>query len=257
MDKKICIIVTLLCVFLLLFSSVSFADKIYLKNGKVYDGKLLGRSEKRFLFSVDIEGVSFRMSFFPDEVEKLELGKETVEEQIPYLKEVESFKVKVSRDKPKFYEMSLYKESQIDAKEDTFTEEELKNSLTKEEAEYYDKFNYILKKYVDKLNFIQNTYSSLTIATREDFAKAKTYMDELYFELGGLFIPRAFEKSHRDYLESLRAGFAAFSALERGILEEASKQFQISETLRQRSMLEFRRIILERKAAALNSLKKQ
>jgi len=203
------------------------ADKIYLKNGKIYEGKLIGKSEKRFLFSVNADGVTFQMSFFPDEVEKIELDKDSMEKQIPYLKEVETLKVQVKeeeKEKSKTYELSLFKESAVGKLEmPTFSEAELKKILKQDEAEYYERFNEILKRYMDKFAAIQDIYMNLTTATKEEFGSAKSYMDELYFELNNLFVPEAFHKSHVSYLESVKANFLAFTALEQGMLDEAAE----------------------------------
>jgi hypothetical protein len=233
--------------YLLGFSGSAYADKVYLKDGKNYEGKLIGKSERRFLFSMNVGGETFQMSFFPEDVEKIELDKDTVEAQIPYLKEVESLKVKVDEGKTKTYQLSLYKESQSNiGNAPTFSEKELKSTLNKEEGEYYTKFNDILKRYVDKLQVVQNIYMNLTTATRDDFAQAKQYMDELYFELNNIIVPEAFKKSHTSYLESLKAGFLAFRALEQGMLDEASAQIKVSEESKQRSMSEFRQVIVAR-----------
>jgi hypothetical protein len=237
------------CFFVFPFFCFSvFADKIYLKDGKSYEGKLIGKSDRRYLFSMTVGGESFRMSFFPEDVEKIELGKDTVEEQIPYLKEVESFNVEAKEDKSKTYQLSLYKESQSGVAEPhRFSEKELKKSLNKQESEYYTKFNAILKKYIDKLQFVQNLYLNLTVATREDFAQAIQYMDEVYFELNNIYVPEAFKKSHVSYLDSLKAAYLAFNALLRGMLDEASKQIKISEESKQHSMEQFRQVIVSRK----------
>ncbi|MEK7849794.1 MAG: hypothetical protein AAB213_03110 [Candidatus Omnitrophota bacterium] len=228
--------------------SLAYADKIYLKNGKSYDGRLVGKSERRYLFALDIgSGDSVQVSFFTEDVEKIELGKDTVESQIPYLKEVESLRVEVNESGPKVYEISLYKESQGKKADPTFSEQELRKSLSREESEYYQRFNEILKKYVDKFSAIQNIYMNLTTATREDFESAKQYMDELYFELNNLFVPETFKKSHISYLQSVKASYLAFNALGQGMLDEAAKQIKISEDSKQRCMEEIREIISKKK----------
>ena len=233
-----------------MFASLGLADKIYLKNGKVYDGKLIGRSERRFLFSVDADGVIFQMSFFPEDVKKIELGKDTVESQIPYLKDVETMKVEVNKeDNPKTYELSLYNKNPGMAGQEVFSDVELKKALDKDEYEYYHRFNDIIKRYADKFAAIQNIYMNLTTASDEDFASAKQYMDELYFELNNIFVPEAFKESHVDYLASVKGSFLAFNALQRRMLDEASKQIKISEDSKQKSMDEFRKVILAKKAA--------
>jgi hypothetical protein len=246
--------------FLLLASGTFFvldgraSDKIYLKNGTVYEGKLIGKSEKRFLFSVEADGEKFQMSFFPEEVEKIELDKDSMDKQVPYLKEVETLKVKVKdekpEEKPRVYELSLYKESVGAIATPEYSEIELKKALSKDEVEYYQRFNDILQKYMDKFAMIQNLYVNLTTATRDDFAQAKQYMDEIYFELNNIFVPEAFKKSHMAYLESVKSSFLAFNALEQGMLDEASKQLKISEETKQRSMSEFRQVIVSRKTQA-------
>lgn len=218
-------------------------DKIFLKNGTSYEGKLVGKSDKRYLFKVNSEGEIFEMSFFPEEVEKIELGKDSMDREVPYLKEVEPLKVPVKVGKPAVYELSLYQESVGKTDAPSFTEQELKLKLSKEEAEYYDRFNDILKRYTDKLFFVQSVYSNLTTATREDFESAKGYMDSLYFELNNIVVPEAFKKSHSYYLQSLKANYLAFSALSQGMLDEASQQIKITDESKQASMAEFRQVI--------------
>lgn len=234
---------------------ICLADKIYLKNGKAYEGKLVGKSEKRFLFSVDLEGGKIPMSFFPEDVEKLELDKDSMESQIPYLKNVETLKVKVAQENPKVYEMSLYKENQFQTNVSNFSEKELSKALSPEEMEYYEKFNDVLKRYIDKFSMIQNIYTNMTTATREDFEEAKHYMDELYFELNNIFVPAVFKKSHAMYLASVKASYLAFNALENAMLDEASKQIKYSEDAKQQSMAEFRNVILDCKSARVQSAK--
>lgn len=243
----------LFSIFYSLFSilcSSAFADKIYLKNGKMYEGKLIGKSHLRYLFSIDTAGESLRMSFFMEDVDKIELGKDTVEEQIPYLKEVESLKVKVKEDELKIYELSLYNKNLQVQDQVMFSEPQLKKVLASDEYDYYEKFTAILNKYVDKIAFIQNIYANLTTIRREDFSLAKQYMDELYFELNNIYVPEAFRKSHMAYLESVRETFLGFGALEQEKLDEASKHIKISEDAKQKFVEEFRSVILSRKPAA-------
>ena len=244
---------TLWIVLFLMASSLVFADKIYLKSGKSYEGKLIGKSDRRYLFSVNASGETFEMSFFPEDVEKIELDKESMEKQTPYLKEVETFKVPVKEDqednKSRVYQLSLFKESEGASGALAFTEKEMKSFLNKEETEYYQRFNDILKRYVDKLAAVQNTYQNLTTATKDDFSAAMQYMDELYFELNNIVVPEAFKKSHTLYLASIKANFLTFRALGQGLLDEAAKQMKISEEDKQNAMLEFRNIIVSRKSS--------
>lgn len=237
--------------FLLFFAgySLACADKIYLKDGKVYEGKLLGKSPVRYLFSVNFEGESAEMSFFLEDVNKLELGKDTVEEQIPYLKEVESLQVEVKEQQPKTYEFSLYGKNQGPVGQPVLPESELKKKLTKNEYEYYQRFNDILKRYADKYAAIQHIYLNLTTANRDDYISAKQYMDELYFELNKLFVPEIFKKAHITYLESVRATFLGFDALEHGKLDEAAKQIKQSEDSKQNAISEFREVIVTKTPA--------
>lgn len=223
-----------------------FADRIYLKDGKVYEGKLIGQNDQRYLFSVLLGEEYIRMSFFPEDIERLERDKETVQTTLPYLKDVESFKISFNEDQPKVYEATLYKESQEKAGDSSFLEGELQGALSEKESEYYRKFNHVLKKHIDHFSYIQNLYINLTTATREDYAQAKQYLDQIYFELNNMKAPEIFQRTHGLYLESVKAGFMVFSALERGLLEEASRQIKISEETKQQSMLEFRNIIMER-----------
>jgi len=224
-------------------------DKIFLKNGTSYEGKLVGKSDKRFLFKVSSDGEIFEMSFFPEEVEKVELGKDSMDREVPYLKEVEPLKVPVKAGKPTVYELSLYQESVGKMDTPSFTEQELKSKLSKEEAEYYDRFNDILKRYTDKLFFVQNVYANLTTATRDDFESAKTYMDSLYFELNNIAVPEVFKKSHNYYLQSLKANYLTFSALTLGMLDEAAQQKKVADESKQASMAEFRQVIALKKSS--------
>ncbi len=255
MYRKKTVIISFFVILMIAGVPLCRADKIYLKNGKIYEGKLEGRSEKRFLFSVEVEGEQFPMSFFPEDVQKLELDKDSVESQIPYLKDVETLKVKVTEDRPKIYEMSLYQESRFQAEDSGFSEKELRKVLSGEEIEYYEKFNLILKRYIDKFSMVQNIYADMTTATRENFIEARHYMDELYFELNNIFVPAAFKKSHAMYLASVKASYLAFNALENAMLDEASKQIKFSEESKQQSMVEFRQVILNRKTSKEASLK--
>ncbi len=247
MHKKMSTVIILVFLFNL-YGLHAHADKIFLKDGKNYEGKLIGKSDRRYLFVMKIDNEEFKMSFFPEDVERIELDEDTVESQIPFLKDVDTFKVPIEKDQSRSYELSLYKESQIKAADSKFSEDELKGVLNKQEAEYYVKFNNILQKYVDKFQMIQNLYLNLTTATREDFARAKEYMDQLYFELNSIFVPDAFKGSHSLYLESVKASYLAFSALQQGMLDDASKQTKISEDTKQRSMSEFRQVIMLRKS---------
>ena len=249
MDKKSFSWFILVFSLIVLFPSFCLADKIYLKNGKVYEGKILGRSDRRYLFSMDAGGESLSVSFFLEDIAKVELGKDSVDKQIPYLKEVESTEMAVKQEKSKIYELSIYKKGQTSSSEALFSDVDLVKLLSKEEYEYYQGYNEILNRYADKTAAIQDIYTNLTTATKQDFATAKGYMEDLYFELNGLVVPEIFKKSHISYLESVKATYMAFGALEQGLLEEASKQIKISEESRQRSVSELREIILDRKSS--------
>jgi len=249
MDKNSGTWFILILFFIVLFPSFCLADKIYLKDGKVYEGKILGRSDRRYLFSLDADGESLPVSFFLENVAKVELNKDSVDKQIPYLREVESTKMTVEQENPKVYELSIYKKGQTPSTETLFSDGGLVKLLTKQEYEYYETYNEILNRYADKIVAIQDIYADLTKATKQDFANAKGYMEDLYSELNSLVVPEIFKKSHVSYLESVKATYMVFTALEQGLLEEASKQIKISEESRQRSVSEFRQIILDRKSA--------
>ena len=72
-------------------------------------------------------------------------------------------------------------------------------------------------------------------------------MDELYFELNNIVVPDLFKRSHTEYLESVKATYLTFNALEQGVLDEATKQIKISEDSKERSMADFRDVILQKK----------
>ncbi len=233
-------------VFLLIFSaSACWADTLYLKNGKVYEGKVTGKSYKRYVFVVDLAGEKIPLSFFIDEVEKVDLSKDSAEAQIPFLKEVETFQVPVSQDKTKVYESSVYKDEKLTVAE-SMSDPQIRQKLAPEEFEYYQRYNEIVKRYTDQLVAIQNIYLDLTNATKEEFAVAKKDMDEFYFDLNSLFVPGAFQESHKTYLESVKATYLVFNALEQGALEEASRQMKLADEKKERALGLFRKILTDR-----------
>jgi hypothetical protein len=238
---------------LALFPPLSLADKIYLKDGKVYEGKIIGRSDRRYLFSLDTDGEFLPVSFFLENVAKVELSKDSVAKQIPYLKEVESTKMAAGEEgqkkeeNQKVYELSLYKKGQTQPTEPPFSDADLVKILSKEEYDYYLRYNEILRRYADKVVAIENIYADLTKATKQDFTTAKGDMEDLYYELNSMPVPESFKKSHASYLESVKATYLGFSALEQGLLEEASKQIKISDDAKQRAASEFRETILNKK----------
>lgn len=235
---------------LLVFAATAYADKITLKTGKVYEGKVTGKSDRRYLFSLNIDGDFFPISFFIDQVEKVELSKDTVEAQIPYLKDVESMKVPVRQETSKIYEFSLYNkdQNQAMAADLPFTEADVRNLLNKEELAYYDRYNQVLGRYADKLVEVQDIYANLLSATRADFTRVRQSMDELYFELNDIPAPPAFKAYHASYLESVKAMYLAFNALDRGQLDAASRQTKISEESKARSIDLFRKLIESRRS---------
>ena len=251
MKKRGLVILTLVGLGLGLSVSTALADKVYLKDGKVYEGKLIGKSPWRYLFNVSAAGETAQMSFFVEDVDKIELSKDTVESQIPYLKDVESLDVKVAhpevRQDSQQYRLALYTKSQDMPAAEVFTDTELKKVLNDQEYEYYQKFTDILKRYADKFSTIQNIFLNLTTASKEDFGACKQYMDEMYFEMNSLYIPQLFKKSHTLALESAKSTYLAFNSLEQGQLEEASKQIKTSEDSRERAAQEFRAAIESRK----------
>ena len=158
--------------------------------------------------------------------------------------------VNEEKQKPKTYELSLYNKNPNMTTQSFFPEAELKKLLAKDEYAYYQRFNEILNKYTDKFVFIDNLYTNLTTASKDDFASAKQFTDELYFELSNITVPEAFRKSHAAYLQSVKATFLAFSALEEGRLDEASKQIKISDERKQAFVDEFRHMMDDRKSQA-------
>ncbi len=236
-----------LFLFLLGGAGVAFADKIYLKDGKMYEGKLIGRSDRRYLFAIDVDGTPIQMSFFPEDVEKIDMGKNTREEQVPYLNEVESLKVNVKEDDPKVYELSLFNEaSQEGAAAEggfSFSEKDLIGALTEEEAEYYFKFNQVLARYTDKLAAVQVIYLNIAQASRDDLATAQKCYDDMYFDLNHFPVPDSFKRPHQAYLDSVKAAFLAYGALGERQLDEALQQFKVSEDAKAASLAFFRSVI--------------
>jgi len=163
--------------------------------------------------------------------------------------------VSVKEQESKVYEFSLYKKGLGGAGTVNFTDVQVRKILNKEEFEYYDKFNGINRKYADKFSAIDSIYENLTTATKEDFLAAKQYMDGLYFELNGLVVPAMFKKSHITYLQSVKATYLAFDALEQGILEEAAKQIKISQETKETSLLLFREILMSKQASMPQAVK--
>jgi hypothetical protein len=240
-----------LAVFLFSFCPLASADKIYLKDGKVYEGKVTGKSDRRYLFALNLDGDLIPISFFIDQVDKVELSKDTVATQIPYLKEVDSAKVPVKEGTDKVYELSLYNKNQKPsmAADLPFTEVDIKKLLSKEEREYYREYNQVAQRYADKLVEVQDAYANLPSATKADFVRISQSMDDLYFELNGIAAPPAFKSYHASCLESVKATYLAFKALEKSLLEDALRQIKISEESKARSISLFRRLIEDRRSA--------
>ncbi len=222
-------------------------DKITLKNGKVYEGRILGKSDRRYLFAIDAAGTTMQLSFFLEDVDKVELDKKTVDRQIPYLKEVESFKVPVAQGNETVYEMSMYKKGQLEGDQQFFTMAEIQEILSKEEFAYYEKFLEITTRYADRLVAIDNLYQNLPTATREDFAAVRQSLDLVYSELNALTVPPLFKQGHEAYLAFLKETYMVFGALDRGLLEEASAHMRAAEQAKRQSLLSFRQAILQRK----------
>ncbi|MFA5039865.1 MAG: hypothetical protein WC732_09345 [Candidatus Omnitrophota bacterium] len=226
------------------------ADKITLKDGRVYEGKVLGKSDRRYLFSLVIDGEALPLSFFLEDVEKIELDKQSVDRQIPYLKEVESLKVPVTKEQEQgtVYEFSMYKKGQQqEGDQEFFTKEEIRGILDKEEFEYYENFTKTTNRHADKLIAIDSLYQNLPTATPEDFAAVRKSLDQIYFELNRLVAPAIFKESHQSYLQFIQATYMVFGALDRGLLDEASRQIKDAEQAKRRSLMAFRKAILDRK----------
>lgn len=247
--KKACVVIAAAgC--LLFASRGQAADKITLKNGKVYEGRILGKSDRRYLFAIDTGGTTMEISFFLEDVEKVELDKQSVDRQIPYLKEVESLKVPVDQGHETVYEMSIYKKGQQEGNQQFFAMAEIKESLSKEEFEYYEKFLDVTTRYADRLVGIDNLYQNLPTATRDDFSGARQSLYLVYSELNGLPVPALFKQGHEAYLVYLKATYMVFDALERGLLDEASSQMKAAEQAKRYSLLSFRQAIMQRKGEA-------
>lgn len=240
-------LVILFFLFLFLFAArAESADKIFLKDGKVYEGRLKAQSDKRYLFSIGEGEEATDISFFVEDVDKVELDKQTVKRQIPFLKEVESLKVEGDK-KGEGYELSLYKKGQLEGNRDFFTAEEIRGILNDEEFAYYSNFTGATSRHADELVLIDNICQNLPQATHEDFVSAKKTLDQLYFEVNAVPAPPIFKESHQAYLDFIKSSFTVFGALERGLLDEASRQMSISEQSKRKALLSFRQAILQRK----------
>jgi len=226
----------------------ALADKIFLKNGKVYDGEVVGKSDQRYLFVVKADGEEMRLSFFADEVDHVDMEKDSAQRQNPYLKEVDKVKFDVGS-RQTGYELSLYKKEQRDAFDVArwYSLKEIQEVLSKEEFAYYQEFGEIAQRYAPKLVIVDTMYSDLSVVTKDDFETAKVYMHDLYDELNALKVPLVFRRSHEVYKEAVKATFLSFDALDRGALEEASRQAQISQESRALGMKLFREVVQSRR----------
>jgi hypothetical protein len=225
-------------------ASMAYADKITMKDGKVYEGRITGKSDRRYVMALDAGGEEVSVSIFTDEVDKVEMGRESVKRQIPYLKEVE--KVKVKTGGSRIYEMSLDRKTGASQGTDptAITHDAALKSLDDKERAYYEKFDAILKRHEEDFVYIEQLYADLPKATPEDFVQAKQLMDQVYFEVNALEVPTAFKPAHMLFLNSVKATFLAFGALEKGLLEEA--QQRINESVQGKLLAaEARRELLE------------
>ena len=224
------------------------ADKIFLKNGKVYEGKVVGKSDRRYLFVVKAAGEEMPLSFYIEEVDRVDMEKDSVERQIPYLKEVGGVTFNVGGSK-KGYALDLYKKEQKGSfgASDWYSLAEIQEVLNKEEFAYYQQFGEITSRYAPKFIIVDTMYADLSQANTDDFELAKTYMHDLYYELSHLTVPPAFRTSHDTYLEAVRATSLSFDALEKGVLEEATRLTQVSQENRVSGMTLFRQVVQSRR----------
>ena len=227
------------------------ADKIFLKNGKVYEGTVVGKSDRRYLFEVEAGEEKIRLSFFVEEVDRVDMEKPSAQRQIPFLKEVEKVKFDVG-EKESGYEISLYKKEQKGAFDEGrwYSLKEIQEVLDEEEFAYYQEFNEITQRYAPKFVVIDTMYADLSIATKDDFETAKVYMQDLYEELSGLKVPPAFRRAYETFREAVKASSLSFDALDKGDLDAASRLTQISQTNRVEGMKLFREVVQSRRQPA-------
>jgi len=227
------------------------ADKIFLKNGKVYEGTVVGKSGRRYLFAIKAADEEMRLSFFIEEVDHVDMEKDSAQRQIPFLKEVEKVKFDVGKQQST-YELSLYKKEQKSAFDAIrwYSLKEIQDVLDEEEFAYYQEFGEITRRYASKFVILDTMYADLSVATKEDFELAKGYMYDLYYELNNLSVPPVFRTSHETYKEAVKATSLSFGALDKGVLEEAARQTQISQEKRAEGMKLFRQVVQGRRQPA-------
>jgi len=249
MKRSLCCVILFACGTLFLGASRALADKIFLKNGKVYEGKVVGKSDQRYLFAIQTGGKSLRLSFFTDEVDRVDMEKDSVQRQIPFLKEVKDVSFNVPG-RERAYEISLYnKEQQKSAFEatDWYTSAAIKEVLTEDEYAYYEAFGDIAKRFATKFVVVDTMYADLSVVTRDDFETAKVYMVDLYEELAALKAPPAFRESLDVYMTAVKATAMSFDALGARNLETASQQAQISQEYRVKGMKMFSQAVQVRR----------
>ncbi len=253
MKRRLRSAVLLICGAGILFGSglEARADKIFLKNGKVYEGTVVGQSDRRTLFAVRAGDEEIRLSFFVEEVDHVDMEKDSAQRQIPFLKEVEKVKFDVGKEKSA-YELSLYNKEQKSVFDATswYSLKEIQEVLDEAEFAYYQEFGEITQRYAPKFVVIDTMYADLSVATKEDFELAKSYMHDLYDELSRLAVPPAFRTSHETYQEAVKATSLSFDALDRGVLEEAARQTQISQENRGEGLNLFRQVVQSRRQPA-------
>ncbi|MGE5280160.1 MAG: hypothetical protein ACM3L6_05420 [Deltaproteobacteria bacterium] len=226
------------------------ADKIFLKNGKVYEGTVVGKSDRRYLFAVKAGDEQIRLSFFTDEVERVDMEKPTAERQMPYLQDVK--KAEFGDKKEGAYEISLYNKEQKGAFDTTdwYTVDEIRDVLTEKEFAYYQAFNELVNRYAPSFVVIDTMFGDLSQATKEDFERARDSMGDLAGELGALSVPPAFRRPHEAYVNAAQATARVFEALEAGRLEEAGRLAQASQEGRIAAMNLFRQLVQGRRQVA-------
>ena len=253
MKTRFRIMVLLICAAGIHFGTASpaRADKIFLKNGKVYEGTVVGKSDLRYLFIVKMGDEEMRLSFFIEEVDRVDMVKVSAQRQIPFLKEVEKVKFDIGNQRSG-YEISLYKKEQKGAFDATrwYSLKEIQEVLDEAEFVYYQAFGEITKRYMPKTSIIDTMYADLSVVTKDDFETAKVYMHDLYYELNNLKVPPAFRRSFETYKEAVKAASLSFDALNKGALEEAARQTQIFQTNRAEGMKLFREVVQSRRKPA-------
>lgn len=105
--KKICILISTFSFLFVMYITIVLADTIILKSGKEIEGKIIEETDE--YVKIDIEGVP--VTYFSDEVDRIEKGSNSPQSLGPESYSVETILDRYSNDAMQYFKNKQYKEA--------------------------------------------------------------------------------------------------------------------------------------------------